>query len=102
MAAALSYVARPPIPKGATAGPSVAAARACVRACARACVRACVRACRLLCGQSAKQRPQIGRREDERRCRCGSGERSPGADVAAASAVTVQMWQRVGPVPTQM
>ena len=28
------------------------------------------------------------------RCRCGSSERSPGADVAAVSAVPVQMWQR--------
>ena len=28
------------------------------------------------------------------RCRCGSGEPSPGADVAAVSPVPVQMWQR--------
>ena len=27
-------------------------------------------------------------------CRCGRGERSPGADVAGASAVPVQMWAR--------
>jgi hypothetical protein len=27
-------------------------------------------------------------------CRCGRGEPSPGADVAAASPVAVQMWQR--------
>ena len=28
------------------------------------------------------------------RCRCGSGEPSPGADVAAASPVPVSMWER--------
>jgi hypothetical protein len=28
------------------------------------------------------------------RCRCGRGEPSPGADVAGASPVPVQMWQR--------
>jgi hypothetical protein len=28
------------------------------------------------------------------RCRCGRGEPSPGADVAATSPVPVQMWQR--------
>ena len=28
------------------------------------------------------------------RCRCGSGEPSPGADVAAASPIPVQMWQQ--------
>ena len=48
------------------------------------------------------------------RRRCGSGEPSPGADVAAVSPVSVQMWQRCGepspgadvagvsPVPAQM
>jgi hypothetical protein len=57
------------------------------------------------------------------RCRCGSGEPSPGADVAGASLVPVQMawgerspgadvagvgpvpvpmWQRASPVPVQM
>ena len=47
------------------------------------------------------------------RCRCGRGEPSPGADVAAgepnpsadvagASPVPVQMWRRASPVPVQM
>ena len=36
------------------------------------------------------------------RRRCGSGERSPGADVAAVSAVPAQMWQGVSQVPLQM
>ena len=40
--------------------------------------------------------------EPSPRCRCGSGERSPGADVEGASPVPVQMWPGVSPVPVQM
>ena len=36
------------------------------------------------------------------RRRCGRGEPSPGADVAAASAVPVQMWAGTSTVPVQM
>ena len=36
------------------------------------------------------------------RCSRGSGEPSPGADVAGASPVPVQMWQGQAPVPAQM
>jgi hypothetical protein len=35
--------------------------------------------------------PQLPSRQS--RCRCGRGESSPGADVAAVSPVPVQMWQ---------
>ena len=37
---------------------------------------------------------QMWQRCAQSRCICGSGEPSPGADVAAVRAVPVQMWQR--------
>ena len=44
---------------------------------------------------------QMWQRRAESRCRCGSGEPSPEADVAAVRPVPVQMWPGVRPVPVQ-
>ena len=40
-------------------------------------------------------------RRAQSRCRCGSGELSPGGDVAGASPVPMQMWAVVSPVPVE-
>jgi hypothetical protein len=47
------------------------------------------------------ERREVRCDKEHRRRSCGRGERSPGADVAGASAVPLQMWAGVSPVPLQ-